>query len=79
MMMFVSSNKGKPAALCNITSLDLGGEILRLTGSEGREWMTYSSATCVVMRHYPQTLTDSRVQKPNITKSQRFEAVVFRS
>jgi hypothetical protein len=25
MMMFVSSSKGKPAALCNITSPDLGG------------------------------------------------------
>jgi len=33
MMMFVSSSKGKPVALCKITSLGLGGEIPRLTGT----------------------------------------------
>jgi hypothetical protein len=61
MMMF---SKGKPAALCDITSLDLGGEILRLTGvPKGVD--DVRSATW--RRHgatYSQTLT-------------KFEAVVF--
>jgi hypothetical protein len=57
MMMFVSSNKGKPAAFMqHHKPRSWWGDPQVNRVLKGGKWMTYSSATCVVMRHYPQKL-----------------------